>query len=88
MTATSIPNERCLVLFNKTFLEYLNIFSSYSFFQDDPVPAREPSKSLHGTEEGRKVRTVVPGEASASGTSPTLCRRASEVRPGAAGKKF
>jgi len=48
------------------------------------VPAREPSKGLH--EEGRKVRTVVPGGASASGGSPTLFRRASAVSAGAAGK--
>ena len=79
----------------------LSNHQSFNFFvlslQDDPVPAREPKKSSatasgagHEGEgrEGRKVRTVVPGEdGGAHGGSPALSRRASDIRPGAGGGK-
>ena len=66
-----------------------NELTSFIDFQDDPVPDRERelAKSLVGVDEGRKVRTFVPGKAPASGGSPTLSRRASEVRTGMAGSK-
>jgi hypothetical protein len=69
----------------------------FTFSQDDPVPAREPKKPITTTSgvglegegrEGRKVRTVAPGEdAGAHGGSPALSRRASDIRPGAGGGK-